>query len=275
MWLVKSGHSQRMNILDEILVYKKNLVAEQKADLNMSLESLEKSCLDMPATKSFIAAIKEKQQQNKIALIAEVKKASPSKGIIREDFNPVDIALTYEENEASAISILTDEKYFKGSIEYFKAIRKAVDLPLLRKDFIVDTFQIYQSRLMGADMILLIVSALTKEQLKEYYQLAKSIGLEVLVETHDAEEFNTALELGAKLIGINNRNLKTFEVSLMNTINIIQNKQITDKYIISESGINTPDDISLLKNNNVSGVLVGESLMRQDNIGVAVQKLMS
>ena len=263
-----------MNFLTNIIEYKKEEVERQKADCRLNSAELEESCRKLPPVKSFISSLKNCRKQNKIALIAEVKKASPSKGLIREDFNPVNIALSYERAGAKAISVLTDEKFFQGNIQYLKDVKKAVKLPVLRKDFIIDSFQIYQTRLMGADMILLIASALGFSKLEEYYRISKKLGLEVLIEVHDKKEFNFALELGAELIGINNRNLETFEVSIRNTINLVQNRDLAGKFIISESGIKDHSDLITLKNYGVSGVLVGESLMRQENIEQAVLNLL-
>lgn len=264
-----------MNFLTKIIEYKKIEVEAQKLASTLSLKEMEVACNTSLPTISFIEKLKNATKSDKIALIAEVKKASPSKGLIRPDFNPVDIALEYQDAGASAISVLTDEKFFQGSISYLKNIRKVVNLPVLRKDFIIDPFQIYQTRLMGADMILLIASALEKNMLKDYFQMSKELGLEVLLETHDEQEFEVALEVGAKIIGINNRNLSTFNVDLQNTVNIIKEHSLADKYIISESGITNNDDVIYLKNNGVNGILVGESLMRKDDIKKAVLKLLS
>lgn len=265
-----------MNILEEIINYKKEVVEAQKKQLGLTIDDLKSQIQELPHVISFEQKLKQKKQLNETALIAEVKKASPSKGIIRADFNPLEIALAYQTAGADAISVLTDEKFFQGNIDYLIEIKKHVNIPVLRKDFIIDPFQIYHSRLIGADIILLIVSALEKNKLKELYNLATDIGLEVLVETHNENEFEIAQhELGAKIIGINNRNLKTFEVSLDATVNIVKNKQIDDLFVISESGIFTNQDINYLRKFNISGVLVGESLIRQDNIIVAVNKLMN
>ncbi|MFH0702195.1 MAG: indole-3-glycerol phosphate synthase TrpC [bacterium] len=259
-----------MSFLNNIIEYKKIEVSREKTDFNQSFSELEKACQKPPPVKSFINSLKDCSEHNEIALIAEVKKASPSKGIIREVFDPVAIAIAYEKAGAKAISVLTDEKFFQGSIQYLKDIKKVVKLPVLRKDFIIDPFQIYQTRLIGADIILLIASVLEFSKLKEYYNLSKKIGLEVLIEVHTKEELDSVLKLDAKIIGINNRNLETFKVSIVNTINLIQNKNIFDKFIISESGINNYSDVVILKNAGVSGILVGESLIRQDNTEKAV-----
>ncbi|OGI23087.1 MAG: hypothetical protein A2287_01285 [Candidatus Melainabacteria bacterium RIFOXYA12_FULL_32_12] len=263
-----------MNILNKIIEYKKAEVHKQKTKYGLSVKELEASCRKLNPIRSFISVLETNAKLNKISLIAEVKKASPSKGIIRENFDPVSIALSYQNAGASAISVLTDEKFFQGSIQYLKDIKQVINLPVLRKDFIIDPFQVYQTRLIGADIILLIVSALEFPELQKYYNLAKEIGLDVLVEVHNKTEMEQALQLGARIIGINNRNLETFEVSLDNTINLIQNRVFPDKFIISESGINNNSDVIFLKNNEVSGILVGESLMRQENIEKAVLNLL-
>lgn len=241
-----------MTILDEILKYKNQEVLKHKQLTRSLLKLLE--C-------------------GKFAVITEVKKASPSKGVIRENFNPVEIAKIYEKSGASAISVLTDEKFFQGSVQYLKDIRKVVDLPILRKDFIVDEFQIYETKIIGADIILLIVSVLDKAQLKDYVRIAAEIGLEALVEVHDREEFEIAAEVGAKIIGINNRNLKTFDVSLNNTVEILSDGVPEDVFIISESGIKTNSDVKFLKEAGAAGVLIGEALMRENDIENALKNL--
>lgn len=241
-----------MTILSEILEHKKQEIFNQKQPSRSFYKSLE--------TGDFV-------------LIAEVKKASPSKGIIREEFDYTKIAKAYEKAGAAAISVLTDEKYFQGSVQYLKEIRQVVNVPVLRKDFIIDEFQVYETKFIEADIILLIVSALDAVQLKDYFILSRELGLDVLVEVHDREEFNRAVEIGANIIGINNRNLKTFEINLNNTIDIIKGGIPDNTYIISESGIQTAANVSFLKQNNVSGILVGESLMREKNIEFAVKNL--
>ena len=263
-----------MTFLTKILEHKKLEVSIQKKESGQSPDELAMLCNELPKAKSFIAQLEKCKNLSKMALIAEIKKASPSKGLIREDFNPVEIALTYERAGANAVSVLTDENFFQGSIEYLKEVRKAISLPILRKDFIIDPFQIYQTRLMGADIILLIASALEHSRLKDFYELSRSLKLEVLMEVHNEREFNSAIEIGARIIGINNRNLATFEVSIDNTLNLVKDKSISDKFIISESGINNHSDIIKLQKAEISGVLVGESFMRQENIKKAVTDLM-
>lgn len=261
-----------MNILEKIIKHKKEEVHEIKR--HFFFDEFKYQAMEMPDVKSFVKVLESKRNTDKISLIAEVKKASPSKGIIKENFQPIEIARSYEKAGASAISVLTDEEFFKGKIEYLEKIKEEVNIPVLRKDFIIDEFQIYQTRLIGADMILLIVSALEETQFKDFYQMSKEIGLDVLVEVHDKKEMEIALETEAKIIGINNRNLSTFETSLNTTIELIKDLDKTDRFFISESGIYTHNDILKLSDFGVSGVLVGESLMRQDNIEKAVKDLM-
>ena len=263
-----------MNFLTKILEYKKQEVEVQKKESGHSIDILESLCKELNPVKSFLIELEKCKNLSRLALIAEVKKASPSKGLIRENFDPVNIAVAYEKAGANAVSVLTDERFFQGSMEYLKEIKKAVNLPILRKDFIIDSFQIYQTRLMGADMILLIASALEYSKLKDFYALSKDLGLDVLLEVHDEQEFKSAVDIGAKIIGINNRNLETFEVSIENTINIVKNKDRYDSFIVSESGINKHADIVKLQKAGISGVLVGESFMKEENIEKAVHKLM-
>lgn len=263
-----------MNFLNRIIEYKKTEAEKQKAECNLNIDELRDLCKKLPPASSFMNVLEINAKLDKISLIAEVKKASPSKGLIRENFNHVDIAISYQNAGVAAISVLTDVYFFQGSIQYLKDIKKIVNLPVLRKDFIVDPFQIYQTRLMGADIILLIAAALEISEMKEYYELSREIGLEVLIEVHNEKELEQALELNAKIIGINNRNLETFKVSLNNTLDLVKNRSFSDKFIISESGINNHSDIITLKENGISGVLVGESLMRKKNIEKAVFNLM-
>ncbi len=260
-----------MTILKEIIEYKKKEVLHQK----QALDFAELECLikELPRPKNFCKMLRDYKQKNEIALIAEIKKASPSKGVIREDFNHLEIARAYEKAGAAAISVLTDEKFFQGKIEYLKDIRRISDLALLRKDFIIDEFQIYQTRSIGADIILLIASALDKNQLKDYFNLSEELGLSVLLEIYNQAELDFALEINAKIIGINNRDLKTFKVDLQNTVNLIKDKNFENAFIISESGIKTGSDIKFLKEYGVCGVLIGETFMKEENIERVFQSL--
>ncbi len=260
-----------MTILKEIIEYKKEEIAGQKHAIGMT--ELQNVIKETPAAIDFCKILEDYRKKKEIAVIAEVKKASPSKGLIRADFNHIEIARAYEKAGAAAISVLTDEKFFQGKIDYLKDIRKISGKPLLRKDFIIDEFQIYHTRSLGADIILLIASALDKNRLRDYLDLSKELGLNVLLEVHDREEFEIAREFEAKIIGINNRNLKTFEVDLQTTLDLIRDEKLKDTFIISESGIKDSRDIRLLRARGVNGVLVGETFMKQENIEAAFQNL--
>lgn len=254
--------------LNEILRYKKDEVKEKKSA--RALSELKSKISELPPTISLGNAI---SKTDEISLIAEVKKASPSKGIIREDFDPVKIARIYEESLASAISVLTDKAFFQGDLEYLTLIREAVKIPILRKDFIIDEFQIYEGRAYGADAILLIVSILDKTQLAEYQHLAYELGLESLIEVHSEKEVERAIYADADIIGINNRDLSTFETNIDTTAHLI--KLIPDdKIVVSESGISTRDDLSALKDQGVDAVLIGETLMKSDDIGSKIRELL-
>jgi indole-3-glycerol phosphate synthase len=226
---------------------------------------------DASPSKGFINAIQERNKKGLVSVIAEIKKASPSKGIIREDFSPTEIAKQYETNGATCLSILTDEKYFQGSLDYLKQVRTQVEIPLLRKDFIVDEYQIYQSKLYGADCILLIVSALTDNQLIEYKSIAEELSLDVLVEVHNQQELERILTMNFSLIGINNRNLSTFEVSLETTRDL--SSLSGEATLVSESGIRNKKDIEEILSYGVLNFLVGESFMRAEDPGNELKKL--
>ena len=254
-------------ILDTIIAHKQKelqIEAEQ-----VPLATLKSKLANLPPTKDFRAAI---AQSGNINLIAEVKKKSPSKGIIREDFDPIQIAETYAENGAAAISVLTDVRFFDGRLDYLSSIRQVVDVPLLRKDFTIDPYHIYQARVAGADAILLIVAALTKDQLREFMDIAESLSLASLVEVHTDTELEIALDVGAEIIGINNRDLRTFHTDLATTFSL-QEFLPTGKVVVSESGIYTRADVESLREAGVDAILVGESLMRSPDIGEQVRKL--
>ena len=255
-------------ILDTIVAHKRIELEDDKQ--RMPLDTLKRKIRDLPPTRDFHAAL---SASNRIHLIAEVKKKSPSKGIIREDFDPIGIARTYAESDASAISVLTDHEFFAGELAYLSAIHEAVTLPLLRKDFTIDPYHIYQARLAGADAILLIVSILTLAQLREFTEIARSMGLASLVEVHTDEELELALTAGAEIIGINNRDLRTFHTDIGTTFRLRASIP-TDKIVVSESGINTYEDVMRLKEAGVNAILVGESLMRSPNIGDKVRELL-
>lgn len=255
-------------ILDEILIHKKKEV--ELARQERPLKQLETQLNNQP--RGFIKAIKNQIQQNKPAIIAEIKKASPSKGLICTDFNPITIATTYEKAGATCLSVLTDEKFFQGNNKYLTQIRKHCSLPLLRKDFIIDPYQIFEASFIGADCILLIVAALTDEQLATLYEVAIELNLDVLVEVHNTKELQRALTLNPPLLGINNRNLKTFKTSLDVTLNLLD--QIPKSTIIvTESGIHTREDVTLMRKHGVHTFLVGESLMRADDPGAKLKEL--
>lgn len=255
--------------LDKILSTKVLEVDQQKSLLN--LDDIKLRIDDASPSKGFINAIQERNKKGLVSVIAEIKKASPSKGIIREDFSPTEIAKQYETNGATCLSILTDEKYFQGSLDYLKQVRTQVEIPLLRKDFIVDEYQIYQSKLYGADCILLIVSALTDNQLIEYKSIAEELSLDVLVEVHNQQELERILTMNFSLIGINNRNLSTFEVSLETTRDL--SRQSWEATLVSESGIRNKKDIEEILSYGVLNFLVGESFMRAEDPGNELKKL--
>jgi indole-3-glycerol phosphate synthase len=256
-----------MNTLQQICEKKRAHVNDKKSE--RSIDDLKFMVSDMALPTGFASAL---QRQNGVSLIAEVKKASPSKGIIREDFDPVKIAKIYESSGANCISVLTDEPYFQGHDEYLKAVKAEVSIPVLRKDFMIDPYQIYESRALGADCVLLIMAALTDEMATELYETALFLNLDVLVEVHDLEELERALMLNPMIIGVNNRNLKTLEVDITTSFDLLIN--IPDTCVkISESGIATNDDVERLHKAGYKGFLVGESLMREDDIGTALTSL--
>ena len=258
------------NILEQILATKRQEVTNRR-----TLVPEQKLLDDITGAHTplgFVSALYQRANQQKPGVIAEIKKASPSKGVIRKDFDPVAIATSYAAANATCLSILTDEQYFQGHDDYLRDVRRAVSLPLLRKDFTIDAYQVYEARAMGADCILLIVSALTSEQLHDLYALAQSLGLDVLIEVHDSDELATALTLQPGLIGINNRNLKTFETDLNNTIDLLSDIP-PDIVVVTESGISTTDDINRMQAHDVHCFLVGEAFMRAADPGDALAKL--
>jgi len=255
-------------ILDSIIANKKVELAETKRQV--PFPDVKSKASHAEPTRGFGKAL---AGPGDIRLIAEVKKASPSKGVIREDFDPVKIAQIYEESGASCLSVLTESKFFQGSLEYLGRIRKAVKLPLLRKDFIIDEYQIHEARAAGADAILLIAACLEIKQLEDYLGIARQLGLDVLVESHTYKELDRSLRAGATLVGINNRDLTSFTVSLQTTLDLL--KDIPDDHtVVSESGIATRDDVVKLTRAGVDAILVGESLMREKDIGKKVKELL-
>jgi indole-3-glycerol phosphate synthase len=258
-----------VNILDKIVEEKKREIAKLPARI-IAAGDLRDALLEHGERRDFIAALKN--PRGEVALIAEVKKASPSAGVICQDFDPVRIAKEYEAAGASCLSVLTDEKFFQGSLDYLRQIRTAVKLPLLRKDFIIDERQILEAIEWGADAILLIVSILADDQLQKFHSLAMDAGLAVLVEVHDAPEMERALKIGAELIGVNNRDLKTFKVDLVTTENLAA-KLGRGKILVAESGIHTRADVERLKKCGASAILVGESLLRGGDIKTKIREL--
>jgi len=224
------------------------------------------------APRGFAKAMQAKLSQGLPAVIAEAKKASPSKGVIREDFNPAAIAVSYQAGGAACMSVLTDADFFQGHEDYLQQARAACKLPVIRKDFIVDPYQVYESRAIGADCILLIVACLEDQQMQDLAKLAEDLGMDVLVESHDAQELARALELSTPLVGINNRNLHTFDLTLQTTFDLLA-MMPEDRMVITESGIHTPADVILMQNKNVNAFLVGESFMRASDPGEKLAEL--
>ncbi|MEW6145296.1 MAG: indole-3-glycerol phosphate synthase TrpC [Thermodesulfobacteriota bacterium] len=256
-------------ILDRILENKRSEVKKSKE--TRTLASIERELNGALPARDFYKALVDGAR---IRIIAEVKKASPSKGVLRGDFDPVKIALGYEKGGAAALSVLTDEKFFMGSLSYLRAIGEAVDIPLLRKDFIIDPYQVYEARLYGADAVLLIVSALAQDELKELLGLAHSLGMNAVVEVHDERELDMALDAGSRIIGINNRDLRTFEVDLGVSARLSRN--IPEGVIaIAESGISSRDDIKKLMAQGVRVFLIGETFMKAADPGLELKNLLS
>jgi indole-3-glycerol phosphate synthase len=258
------------DILDKIVAVKHQEVTEAKR--RKSLEAMRYDAESRVLTRDFVGALRAKIAAGKPAVIAEVKKASPSKGVLRADFIPADIAQSYAEYGAACLSVLTDQQFFQGEIDFLKQARASCQLPVLRKDFMVDAYQIYESRAMGADCILLIAACLTDAQMKEFEAIARSLDMAVLVEVHDGAELDRALQLKTPLIGINNRNLKTFEVSLETTL-ALKARVPADRLLVTESGIITREDVLRMGAAGVNAFLVGEAFMRAAEPGEALEKL--
>ncbi len=258
-----------MNILNEILKYKKQELKSVKSDI--PLAELKAAISDMDATRSFKDAIK-RASGDPIRLIAELKKASPSKGLIRETFDPAEIVSIYDKKNVAAISVLTEKRFFSGSLDYLKLASKRTFKPLLRKDFIFDDYQVYEARANNADALLLIAAALEKSQMSDLYGLAHELSLDCLVEIHSFEELDKALDCGAEIIGINNRNLLTLDIDISVTFDFLKDIP-DDRIVVSESGINTREDVEALESTKACAILVGTAIMKSDDIGAKIDEL--
>ncbi|MBL8430267.1 MAG: indole-3-glycerol phosphate synthase TrpC [Dechloromonas sp.] len=258
------------DILNKIIATKREEIAAALAV--KPLAAVEAEAAAQPAPRDFVGAIRNKLSHGQPAIIAEIKKASPSKGVIRPDFHPADIARSYEQHGAACLSVLTDRQYFQGCPEYLQAARAACALPVLRKDFMVDAYQVAEARAMGADAILLIAAALTLAEMQALEAQAHVYGMAVLVEVHNGEELDVALQLKTPLLGINNRNLRTFEVTLQTTLGLLS-RIPADKIVVTESGILAPEDVALMQQNKVSAFLVGEAFMRAPEPGAELARL--
>ena len=258
------------DILDKIVAVKHQEVAAARKRL--SLETVRADAESRVLTRDFVGALKAKIAAGKPAVIAEIKKASPSKGVLREDFIPADIAQSYAECGAACLSVLTDVQFFQGQVDFLKQARASCQLPVLRKDFMVDPYQIYESRSMGADCVLLIAACLDDAQMKDMEAIARGLDMAVLVEVHDGAELDRALQLKTPLIGINNRNLKTFEVTLDTTLALKANVP-ADRLLVTESGILSRDDVLRMGAAGINAFLVGEAFMRAPEPGEALAAL--
>ncbi|BAF61864.1 indole-3-glycerol phosphate synthase TrpC [Candidatus Vesicomyidisocius calyptogenae] len=258
------------DILKKIIARKKVEIAECKNNIpeNQMLDVAYKN----HNTNNFYQALKDKVDTKQNAIIAEIKKASPSKGVLRENFNPVEIAESYEKSGATCLSVVTNKDFFQGNNQHLIDVCEAISIPILHKEFIIDSYQIYESRTLGADCILLIAACLNDQQIEDFTMQAININMDVLIEIHNIEELERTLQLRLPMIGVNNRNLHTFDVSLETTIELM--KEIKeDTLIITESGILTSNDVAFMNKHNIYSFLVGEAFMRQDNPGKALQKI--
>jgi indole-3-glycerol phosphate synthase len=258
------------DILDKIVAVKREEVAA--ALRQKSLAAMRADAESRVLTRDFEGAMRAKIAKGQAAVIAEIKKASPSKGVLRADFIPADIAQSYAEFGAACLSVLTDKQFFQGSVDYLKQARASCDLPVLRKDFMIDAYQVYEARAMGADAILLIAACLDNTHMAEMEAVARSLDMAVLVEVHDRAELERALKLKTRLVGINNRNLKTFEVSLQTTLDMLPDVPV-DRLLVTESGIQTTEDVRRMREAQVNAFLVGEAFMRANEPGEALAKL--
>lgn len=258
------------DILKKILARKSDEIFERCMKVNLRGMSEQAQMAD--PVRGFVNSMRSRIADGQAAVIAEIKKASPSKGVLRENFNPAEIAKSYEQGGAACLSVLTDADFFQGSEQYLQQARAACGLPVIRKDFIVDPYQVYEARAIGADCILLIVAALNDGQLHDLNALAVHLGMDVLVEVHDREEMERALKLDLPMVGINNRNLRTFEVSLQTTLDMLE--MIPEGcMVVTESGILGPEDVALMREHNVNAFLVGEAFMRADDPGSELARL--
>jgi len=260
----------RPDILNTILQRKSEEIAERSE--NVSMQEMIKRAQVADPVRGFIAAIEKRIANEQSAVIAEIKKASPSKGILRENFDPAAIARSYEQHGAACLSVLTDRDFFQGGEDYLQQARKACSLPVIRKDFIIDPYQVFEARAINADCILLIVAALDDGSLQALLDQAHELQMDVLMEVHDDAELERALETGARLIGINNRNLRTFETSLSTTIDMLD-KIPADRIVVTESGIHTVQDVQLMREHDVNTFLVGEAFMKADEPGEKLAEL--
>lgn len=262
--------NQTADVLVKILRRKEEEVAERQA--RVPLESIQGQLADAAATRGFINAIQTRIAAGHTGVIAEIKKASPSKGLLRPDFDPAAIARSYSAGGATCLSVLTDRDFFQGDEAYLIQARTVCDLPVLRKDFVIDPYQVYESRWIGADCILLIVAALSDMQLGALIRVAKDVGVDVLVEVHDGQELERALKFDTPLIGINNRNLRNFETHLETTLELLE--AVPDNCtLVTESGIHTREDVKLMRTNGVNAFLVGEAFMRAQDPGAELNRL--
>jgi len=258
------------DILIKILNRKREEIAE--CSKKTSLQQLQEQVQYASPVRGFVDSMRRRLEQNEPAVIAEIKRASPSKGVLRENFQPAEIASSYQKGGAACLSILTDVDFFQGANEYLQQARAACALPVIRKDFIIDPYQVYEARAISADCILLIVAALEDEQMQQLSDLATGLGMDVLVEVHDADELQRALKLSLPLIGINNRNLRTFETRLKTTLELLSAIP-DDRIVVTESGILKQTDVELMRSNNVNAFLVGEAFMRAMDPGEELNRL--
>ena len=258
------------DVLKRILAVKRDEVATSKVET--PLAAMRSAAEAQPVPRDFLGAIRNRIAAGRSAVIAEIKKASPSRGVLRSDFRPAQIAASYQQHGAACLSVLTDRRFFQGAPAYLQAARAACELPVLRKDFLIDAYQVHETRAMGADAILLIAAALDLPAMRDFEAIADSLGMAVLVEVHNGQELDLALQLRTSLIGINNRNLRSFEVSLQNTLELLPYLP-ADRIVVTESGILSTRDVQLVRDHGVNAFLVGEAFMRAVDPGEALAEL--